>query len=89
MNLTQEEFDKTVFEFSKALTPSGTYGTNTPRLVQKHARELAVSWYLDASERQKALQHVLSELGEDAENPTEQSEPKKNHYATAGERTFK
>ncbi|PLT21545.1 hypothetical protein [Psychrobacter sp. MES7-P7E] len=80
-NVTFEEFEKTVFEFSKALAVNDNNGNVSKRISEK-AKKLAKEWYQDTEAREEAFKELLAEL--DGE-----TEPKKSHYATAGETTFK
>lgn len=83
-DVTFEQFEKTVFEFSKALAVNDNNGSVSKRISQK-ARKLAKEWYQDAAAREESFKELLAELDGETSVP----EPKKNHYATAGERTFK
>ena len=83
IDVTFEEFENTVFEFTKALVVNDNNGSVSKRVSEK-ARKLAKEWYQGAEERETAFQELLTELG----NESEPTEPKKNHYGSAGPRTF-
>lgn len=85
-NVTFEQFEKTVFEFTKALVVNDNNG-NVSKRVSDKASKLAKEWYQGAGNREVAFQELLATL--DGKIETEQSELKKKVYATAGERTYK
>lgn len=57
-----EEFEKTVFEFTKALAVNENKGDVSKRLFDK-AKELAIKWYEDTEQRQ--AYHVREIITED------------------------
>ncbi|MGP5546239.1 hypothetical protein [Psychrobacter alimentarius] len=82
-DVTFEQFEKTVFEFSKALAVNDNNGSVSKRISQK-ARKLAKEWYQDAAAREAAFQELLVELDEESES----LEPKKQSYGTAGKTIY-
>lgn len=65
MNLTQEDFDDKVFEFTKAITKAtyvATMSLPNQKLVLGYARQFAVAWYEDADSRQEDFQLLINKL---------------------------
>lgn len=66
MNLTQEDFDDKVLDFTKAIIKA-TYVTTmsqpNQRLILSYARQFAVAWYEDADSRQEDFQNLINKLG--------------------------
>ncbi|MGP4904796.1 hypothetical protein ACTXGW_01615 [Psychrobacter faecalis] len=84
IDVTFEEFENTVFEFTKALVVNDNNGSVSKRVSEK-ARKLAKEWYKAKEERETAFQELLADLNDD----TAPTEVQKRHYATAGERVYK
>lgn len=93
--ISQKNFDETVLRFVKALIPNFnnqnetkennlTLTSNSRLRVLEHARGLAVAWYQYENDRQTSFQELLTHLDQKAEL----TEPKKRHYATAGETIY-
>ncbi|MGP9689826.1 hypothetical protein ACT3TH_11765 [Psychrobacter sp. AOP22-C1-C5] len=65
MNLTQEDFDGKVLEFTKAIIKATYVATMSPpnqKLTLSYARQFAVAWYEDADSRQEDFQHLINKL---------------------------
>lgn len=82
-NFSLEEFEKTVFEFTKALAIKESPGDVTKR-VFKRAIVLAQEWYEGSEARSEAFQKIASDFDEG----NEPAETKKQSYGFAGERTY-
>ncbi|HCR88259.1 MULTISPECIES: hypothetical protein [Psychrobacter] len=82
-SVDREQFEATVFEFTKALAIREAPGDVSKRVFER-AIELTQEWYQGAEARETAFQELLTELGNEAES----TEPKKNSYGLAGSRTF-
>lgn len=81
-DVTFDQFEKTVFEFSKALAVNDNNG-NTAKRISEKARKLAKDWYKDKDAREESFQELLADLDGEAESP----EPKKQSYGSALPRT--
>ncbi|WP_333954191.1 hypothetical protein [Psychrobacter sp. S4(2024)] len=74
-DVTFEEFENTVFEFTKVLVVNDNNGSVSKRVSDK-ARKLTKEWYKAKEERETAFQELLSELS----NETEFTKPEKGLY---------
>ena len=83
-DVTFEEFENTVFEFTKALVINDNNGSVSKRVSEK-ARKLAKEWYQGVEAREAAFQELLADLNDE----TGSIEREKKHHATAGERVYK
>lgn len=61
MKLKQEEFNKTVLEFTKALAVNDN-ASDAPSRILDRAIKLAVAWYKDADAREKAFEKLSGDL---------------------------
>lgn len=78
-----EDFEKTVFELTKALTIREAPG-NVAERVFGRAIDLAQEWYEGSEARSKAFQKIASDFDEE----NEPEETKKQPYGFAGKRTY-
>lgn len=61
MKLRQEEFDKTVLEFTKALAVNDS-ASDAPSRIFDRAIKLAVAWHQDSAAREKAFENLNGDL---------------------------